>query len=313
MPAEPPRVTVVVTCYQQSRWIREALDSVAAQTFDDWQLVVTDDASTDGSADVIRSWAAGRERPVDVVLHAENVGLTRTLNEVLPSCRGTYLAYLGGDDRWRPDKLAQAVDLLDADPDAAVVYSDARTIDEEGDELEASFLTAHGHVPAPEGRVFDDLLRRNVVVASAAVYRRDAVEAVGGWDPDLPFEDWDLLLRLADRWPVRHLPTALVDFRLHDASVTRSRFASMLDGRMSVLEKWLGRHPEHDAVVLPYLRATSWRVYKVHPDLGRPHVAVAYADDRSARGRARHLVATSSAAEATFELLRRSRRRLRRA
>jgi glycosyltransferase involved in cell wall biosynthesis len=301
---------VVVTCYDQAAWITDALDSVAAQTFDDWELVVTDDASHDDSAERIRRWAKSADRPVDLVLHQDNAGLTRTLNEVLPRCRGTYLAYLGGDDLWAPTKLARLVTALDARPDAAVAYSDARTIDEAGDELAPSFLAANGELPAPEGDVFDELLRRNVVVASSAVFRREAVEAVGGWDPDLPFEDWDLLLRLAVRWPVAFVDGALVDYRVHDASLTRSRFSLMLDGRMAVLEKWLGRGADQDEVILPYLREQSWRLYKVHPDLGRPHVAIAHRDDASPSGRAKHAIATRPAVERGFEALRRARRRL---
>lgn len=308
MSGEAPTVTVLVTCYDQARWIEEALDSVLGQTFQDWELIVTDDGSNDDSADVIRAWCERHEGVAQAVLHEENLGLTRTLNEVLPTCRGTYLAYLGGDDVWAPDKLVRLVAALEAAPEAAVAYSDARLIDEGGDELAPSFLDDHDHRPAPEGQVFEALLARNVVVASSAVYRRAAIEAVGGWDPDLPFEDWDLLLRLADRWPVAHAPGALVDYRIHDTSVTRSRFSLMLHGRMAVLEKWVGRDPRHDAVILPYLRHQSWRLYKVHPDLGRAHVAVAYRDARDPAGRARHLVATRPAAERAFEVLRRLRR-----
>ncbi len=306
-----PRVTVVVTCFRQGPYVTAALDSVASQTFDDWELIITDDASDDDSAAVIRDWADRSDRPVSLVLHQENVGLTRTLNEALPQCRGEYLAYLGGDDVWAPEKLKRSVAALDVEAGAAVAYSDARLIDADGEVLEISFLESEDHLPPPDGDAFDRFLHRNPVIASSAVFRREAIQAVGGWDPDLPFEDWDLLLRLADRWPVVHTPGALVDYRVHDASLIRSRFSLMLEGRLTVLEKWVGRDPTQDEVILPYLRDQSWRLYKVHPHLGRDHVAVAYRGDRSPRGRARHLVATSSAAESVFELLRRVRRRFR--
>lgn len=306
MAPEPLTVTTVLTCYQQAAFVAEALDSVLAQGPAVGELIITDDGSTDGSAEVIRAWCERHpDVPVTLVLHDQNLGLTRTLNEVLPRCRGRYVAYLGGDDVWHPTKLRRLVTLLDATPDAAVAYSDARTVDEDGAELEPSFLAAHGHLPAPEGQVFDQLLRHNFVIASSAVFRTDAIRAVGGWDPELPFEDWDLLLRLADRWPLAVVPEALVDYRVHEASVTRSRFALMLEGRMVVLEKWLGQEPDHDAVILPYLRHQSWRLYKVKPERARGHVAVAYADARDPRGRLRHLVATRQVAERLFEGLRR--------
>lgn len=307
-----PVVSVLVTCFQQARWIDEALDSVAAQTFREWELVVTDDGSTDGSPDLIRAWADRHDLPVTLLLTEANRGLTRTLNAALPRCRGRYLAYLGGDDRWSPAKLERTVTALEAEPDAAVAYSDARLIDAEGEELAPSALSDRGHVPAPQGPMFETLLHQNLVVASTAVYRRDLIEAVGGWDPDLPFEDWDLLLHLADRHPFVAVEEALVDYRVHDDSATRSRFSEMIEGRLLVLEKWLGREPAHDAIVLPYLRYQSWRLFKVHPDRGRPRVAVAYRDARDAQGRLRHLVATRAWAESAFEALRRVRRAVRR-
>lgn len=301
-----PVVSVVVTCYEQAAYVAEALDSVVAQDTDGWELIVTDDASTDGSPEVIRAWAgAGHDLPVTLVLHGENRGLTRTLNEVLPRCRGRYLAYLGGDDRWRPDKLGRLVAALDAAPDAAVAYSDARTITAEGHLIDPSFLAATAVVHPPEGRVFERLLEGNFVIASSAVYRTERVREVGGWDPDLPFEDWDLLLHLADRWPFAVDPEALVDYRVHDDSVTRSRFSLMLEGRLAVLEKWLGRDPAHDAVILPYLRFQSWRLYKVHPDRARPHLAVAHQGARDVTGRARYLIATRDWAQRCFDLVRR--------
>ena len=74
---------------------------------------------------------------------------------------------------------------------------------------------------------------------------------------------------------------------------------------MTVLEKWMGRHPDHDAVILPYLRFQSWRLYKVKPDRARHHVAVAYADATDLRGRLRYLVATRPVVDRAFEGLRR--------
>ncbi len=301
-------MTVLLTAYEQAAYLPEALAGVSAQTLDDWDVVLTDDASTDESADLLRAWAATCGHPATVIAHERNVGLNPTLNEALPECRGTYLAYLGGDDVWAPEKLARLVAALDDAPEAAVAYSDARLIDADGALLAESFLVDHDLCPGPEGHVFESLLARNFVIASSAVYRREAIEAIGGWNPDLPFEDWDLLLRLADRAPFVHVPEALVDYRVHDASATRSRFSTMLDGRMSVLEPWMGRRADHDAVILPYLRFQSWRLFKVHPDKARHHLALAYRDARDLRGRARHLVATRPVAEAAFEGLRRVRR-----
>ena len=306
--AATPAVSVLVTCFEQASWIEEALDSVAAQTFTDWELIVTDDGSTDDSQALILSWAGRHDLPVTLAMAERNQGLTRTLNSALPCCSGRYVPYLGGDDVWSPTKLARTVAALESDPEAAVAYSDARVIDIGGAVGADSFLVSRGDHPGPTGQVFTALLRRNFLVASSAVYQRSALEDAGGWDEHLPFEDWDLLLRLASRHPFVHVPEALVDYRLHDESMIRRRFSDMIEGRLTILEKWLARDPAHDEIILPFVRSQSWRLFKVHPDRGRRHVAVAYRRARDPRGRLRHLVATQAWAESGYEALRRVRR-----
>ena len=312
--ADPPAVSILLTSYQQADFVVEALDSVLAQEWTDWELFVLDDGSTDGSAALIEAWAGARADPrVHLVLRERNIGFLASLNDGRTRCRGRWLAYLGADDRWAPGYLGAMVAALSDDPEALVAYCDVRHIDGDGRVEAESGFEACGEVPGPSGEVFEDLLRRNFVVASAAVSRRAAVEAVGGWDPGLPFEDWDLWLRLAERGRFVLVPGVLADYRRHDRSMSIRLFSVMLAGRMAVLEKWLGRQAAHDEIILPYLRRQSWRLFKVHPDRGRPHVATAYAADRSAVGRLRHLVATRPAAESAFEVLRRSTRGLRRA
>jgi glycosyltransferase involved in cell wall biosynthesis len=307
-----PEVSVVVTSYQQSPYLRECLESVRAQTFTDWHLVVVDDASEDGSPDLIRDWVAETGVDAEVLVNEANVGVCESLNRALPRCRGRYLAYLGGDDSWAPTKLEHQVERIDGDGDAAVVYTDARVVDAEGDLLHESFMTMHELLPPAEGDVFQRLIRQNFMVASGVMYRTDAVREAGGWDPALSFEDWDLQLRIARRHPFLFDGGTHATYRIHDASMTRSRFSHMLLGRMGTLEKWIGADPESDEFVDAYLREQSWRVFKVHPDRAREHVLIAYRRPRDLQGWLRRLVARRRWAESAFEGLRRVRRVVRR-
>lgn len=306
-------MSVVVSCYRQAPFVVAALESVAAQEYTDWELIVTDDGSDDGSPEIIRDWADQADRSVRLLLGDTNRGLTRVLNDALTSCRGEFVAYLGGDDRWTPMKLARQVAVLDgAAATVPLVYCDARVIDRDGVETAPSFLTSIDHRPVPEGDVFHRLLTRNFIVASSVVFRRSSLDAIGGWDPDLPYEDWDLVLRLAVDHPVAVVDEPLVDFRVHDGSATRRRFSILLEARLRILEKWLGHDAVADEIILAQLRVQSWRLYKVHPDLGRPHVAVAYARWSGPAGWLRHLVATHRMGESAFGGIRRLSRIVRR-
>lgn len=304
-----------MTCYQQGAWVTECLDAIAAQTHRDWELVIADDVSTDDTREVVEAWLDGTGRDLDarLLVNPHNLGLTATLNRALEACRGELVAYCGGDDRWHADKLERQVAALDAaGPSTAFVYSDARHVDEGGSLLEPSHLASLGHDAGPSGSVFDALVRQNFMVASSALYRRAAIEQAGGWDTDLHFEDWDLFLRLAERHDVAVVDEPLLDYRVHPTSMSRRRVAPMLESRLRLLAKWLGRDEETDAHLYPYLQAQSWRLFKVHPDLGREHVALAYASHTGVVGRLRRLVATSATAEQGFEVLRRVSRPFRR-
>jgi hypothetical protein len=193
-----------------------------------------------------------------------------------------------------------------------MVYVDAELVDVDGRTITPSDLRERGFRPPPTGEVFDQLLRANFIIPSGCLYRRSAIDAVGGWDPNLMFEDWDLFLRLAERYEVAAVDEPLVVYRVHAGSMSRRRLSPMLESRLRLMAKWVGRDRETDDHLYPFLQAQSWRLFKVHPDLGREHVAVAYARRANVVGRLRRLVATRPAAELGFEVLRRVTRPFRR-
>lgn len=306
-----PAVSIIVTCYNQDPYVRTCLDSVRAQTFTDWELVITDDASTDDSKAVIDAWLRETGVQAQRVFLEPNRGLTLILNEALLHCTGTFLLQVGADDILEPDRLAAHVDAMThVDENVAVIYSDGLTMDENGTETASSWMRASGHDPV-DGDVFRLLLRGNFVLGCSATYRRSSVEGVGGWDPDLAFEDWDLLLRLARTHQFLYVDGTLSRYRIHGASMMRTQFARLLEARLTILEKWLGDDPVDDRYLLPLLQARSWRLFKVHPSLGRSHVLTAYAHGGGWSGRLRRLVAGHTIAEAAFELARRLTRPLR--
>jgi glycosyltransferase involved in cell wall biosynthesis len=307
-------VSIIVTCFEQGRWVVECLDSIRAQTFADWELIVIDDDSRDGTRDVVEEWlrTSGADVDARLVVNEQNIGLTRTLNRALEECACELIAYCGGDDLWHPRKLEHQVEAMDASPSAAFVYTDCRFVDTAGEVMHPSRVAQLEMDEPPTGRIFGELVQRNFIVASTVLYRRDLVQAAGGWDPDLFFEDWDLFLRLAEDHDVLAVNEPLVDYRHHPTSMSRSRVSPMLESRLRLLAKWLGHDPASDAHLYPFLQEQSWRLFKVHPDMGREHVAVAYAARTDAVGRLRRLVATERWAEQGFEVLRRVTRPLRR-
>lgn len=245
-PPAAPAVTVIALCFNHARFLHECLESIAAQTFQAFQLIVTDDRSTDGSADLIAAWIRDRRPDAEFIRHEQNRGLCPTLNEAVALARGEFISIIATDDAWEPDKLeSQLAAMRDAGEGVAVVYSDATRMDEQGQRLLPDFIEAHAPESArPSGAIFTALAERNFIPAMSNLIRRSALTAVGGYDERLSYEDYDMWLRLADRFEFLYVPGALARYRIVGTSIVRTTFAKPTPRHLLtqclIANKWLG-------------------------------------------------------------------------
>lgn len=240
-----PLVTVIALCYNHERFLGQCLDSIRAQTVQDFELIVTDDCSKDGSADLIEAWLAEHRPDAVFVRHRQNAGVCKTLNEAIKQARGKYISMIATDDVWLPDKIERQLAVMESQPDSvAVVYSDAERMDEYGERMMPDFMAAHrvDFVP-PSGRVFRALADANFVPAMATLIRRSAIDAVGGYDERLTFEDYDMWLRLSARYDFAFCPGAVARYRILSTSLIRTVFSSPTPNHSYTLflinERWL--------------------------------------------------------------------------
>lgn len=183
--AERPKVSVLISCYNLGRYLDEAVDSVLAQSCQDFEIVVVNDGSTDPPTGAL---LADFRRPKTRVIQAPHVGLAAARNLAIANSTGEYLCALDADDRLEPSFLSKTVAVLDRDPSVAFVSTWLRTFGDEEWEWK------------PERCDLPTLLWENTVL-TAALVRRGAVEAVGGYDTKMPVqgdEDWDLWLTLVE-------------------------------------------------------------------------------------------------------------------
>lgn len=262
--ADAPLVTVIVNCYNHARWLEECLDSVRAQTYRPVQLIVMDDCSTDGSAELIRAWFARTGTAGTFVTNDENRGLAATRNRGLEMAEGSLVSWVSTDDVWLPLKLERhGQAMLEAGPETAVVYSDAERIDTAGTRLDRTMLemTLPEAMP-PRGDVFDALVRRNFVPSLATLVRLDCLRAVGGYDPRIPVEDWDLWLRLARRWRFAFSP--YVSARLRIVPTSRWHTLSNLEWdetQLLMSEKHVGYRPACDGLLRARMAEAAIRLW----------------------------------------------------
>ncbi len=202
-----PAVSVVVRVFNAERYLREAIDSVLAQSFADFELLAIDDGSSDGSRAILEAFGDPRIR----ILGQPNGGKIAAAARGLGEARGRYVAILDADDRAAPERLALQVAYLDAHPEIVLVGSALAVIDERGAPV--------GIRRYPQD---DEALRKEITIYnpfghSTLTYRRDAARAAGGYDPRYVIEDWDLSLRLMRVGRVANLPEVLADYRVRTA------------------------------------------------------------------------------------------------
>jgi glycosyltransferase involved in cell wall biosynthesis len=209
------RVTVCIPIYNRSEALRSTVDSVLAQTFPDWELLLVDDGSTDDTPQVAQSYGDPRIR----YIRQENRGHSAARNHGLAVAQGEYIAYLDHDDRWWPDKLRLQVAYLDAHPEAGVVYGRFRRIDEAGRDL------GLGGWHEAAGWIYEELLAESNFLGtmSLPLIRTELVRQVGGFNPRMDTaDDLDLFLRLARITPFGLIPEVLLDYNVGNA-VQQSR------------------------------------------------------------------------------------------
>jgi glycosyltransferase involved in cell wall biosynthesis len=250
-----PLVSVLVTTFNHSRFVVEALESVRVQTFRDFEVVITDDASTDGTADVIEAWLARTGFPARYLRNPMNRGICANRNTALSLTSAPFVCSLAGDDAYEPDRLERQVAFFLEQPEhVAAIYSDMRLVDAEGHSF--GIYPGRGHTDVPDGKLFSRLIRREFQIPSpATMVRRNAVAAVGGYDESLSYEDMDMWLRLSHAYRFCYVPGAVCRYRVLPTSLSRAarhrpaRSAS----RARIFESWSGRAGRDEAPLMKAL------------------------------------------------------------
>ncbi len=210
-----PAVSVVVATYNYGRFLTEAVRSALEQTFDDLEVVILDDGSTDDTPALARSFRG--ESRVRYV-RTEHRGVAAAKNAGAGQARAPLVAFLDADDVWLPDKLERQVPLFDAGAELGVVFSRRLLIDEEGWPLE------HEQPPLHRGRVLAEMFLNNFVCFSSAVVRREVFERAGPFDERLTVSvDYDLWLRVARHFAFDYVDEPLVRYRVGHASLSQRR------------------------------------------------------------------------------------------
>lgn len=215
--AKLPKVSVIMNCYNSDKFLKEAIDSVYAQNFTDWEIIFWDNASTDKSAEIAKQYDS-RLR----YFHSEiNLPLGEARNKAIEVARGEYIAFLDCDDLWKIKKIENQTSFLNNNQIYAFVYTNTIKFSDKDQMLDF----ADGDT-TPSGQIFKDLLKRNFITLSSVMCRRSAFYTLQTiFDTRFQIsEDWDLWLRLSYYFPVGYLSEPLTEWRINQNSLTHRNF-----------------------------------------------------------------------------------------
>lgn len=236
-PGQQPLISVIMNCYNGEKYLREAIDSVLAQTYQNWEITFWDNQSTDESAAIFKSYSDPR---FCYFIAPEHTTLGQARNLAVEQAHGEWVAFLDCDDLWVPEKLEkQMVIIHEEGGELGLVYGQSEIIVEEsGRQTDmgrrmAAFRQKKAQLSLPEGNIFPDLLKCNFVPLPSCVVRRSAYWSVGGIDPIFKLgEDYDLFVKIAKVYKARAVQESVCSYRVHSSNQSHKT----IDGYQELLK-----------------------------------------------------------------------------
>lgn len=233
-----PLISVVIAAYNAEKYLAETLESVGAQTFSDYEIIVVDDGSTDRTAQIASSHKNVR------LLSQTNRGEAAARNTGVRAARGAYVSFVDADDIWLPSKLEKQALRLLAHPLSAWAYTDALVFDSA---TRRTICRIGERIRLHEGDILRPLLLRSFIPSATPVVKRSVFAEVGLFDEARDRrigEDWNMWLRIAERYPAALIDEPLAMIRMHASNM--SRLANPLEAyrsKRAILEGAIARNP----------------------------------------------------------------------
>jgi glycosyltransferase involved in cell wall biosynthesis len=235
-----PKISVIMPVYNSGLYLKQAIDSILNQSFRDFELFVIDDASTDNSVSIIRSYEDNR---IELIAKPKNTGYTDSLNLSIPRANGKYIARMDSDDIALPERFERQVHFMDHNPDVLIVGSAYKVID--------SDFTYHPPVGCEQVKLnalMESPLAHPTVLMRNEIFSQYGLRYNKHFEPT---EDYDLWTRVLEYGKIDNLPEVLLHYRHHAIQVSKTRIDRVLKGLFEIRLKQISRlipfeHKNHD-------------------------------------------------------------------
>jgi glycosyltransferase involved in cell wall biosynthesis len=215
-----PLVTIGIPNYNYGHYILEALNSVANQTYQNIELIIVDDLSTDNSIEIVDNWINNYQGKIKInfIKNELNIGLAKTCNIILKNANGKYFQPLDADDIILPDKIKNQITVLENSPNNAMVYSNVSVINEKGEIVNPDYCSRINYDKdrMPSGRIFNELL----IFMPSVLINTLLARAIGGFDETLLVQDYYLWLKLSKEYEIVYVNSVSAFYRVHSKSMS---------------------------------------------------------------------------------------------
>jgi glycosyltransferase involved in cell wall biosynthesis len=228
-----PKVSVIIPTYNRAECLRSAIESALRQTFTDFEIIVSDDKSTDHTREVVKSF---KDRRITYILNDGNKGPSATRNTAILASDGDYIAFLDDDDEWLPDKLKRQVNLMEkSPPDICGVYTNRLMIDK----LSGKIISADPGTDKLKGNLLYQLAIKSPIHTSTVLIRKRCLNEVGLFDETISYmEDRDLWIRLSMNWDFEYIQEPMTKAYYHGRRHLSHNLQGQTEGREKLLERY---------------------------------------------------------------------------
>lgn len=246
---QKPLVSIIVISYNHEKYIKQCLDGIFSQSYDNIELILRDDGSTDNTRNIISNYLK-ENTGINVInsdLNDINRGLLWSLNSTLSKVKGEFVSLCAGDDYYLPGKIELQVGLFNrTNGEYGVVYGDMEVVDENNKKIHNSFYDWHlkGIMP-PSGSVLEYFILHNPIHLMSLLVKKEIYDSVGKFDESLIFEDWDMAMRMARITKFYYSPQKVASYRKHSGQMTdvywanEEKYNKILETIFALLSKHL--------------------------------------------------------------------------
>ena len=237
MDKQSPQISVVMSVYNGGKYVREAVESILNQTFTDFELIVIDDGSTDGTSEILASYNDSR---IILLINEKNIGLPASLNKGISVARGDYIARMDADDVCLPERFGLQVKFLDNHPEIGVLGGNISIIDLLGVQIRTlNYLSSHAEIKWL-------MCFENPIAHSTVMMRTKLLNQLGGYLNYNASEDYDLWQRMSEVTKLANLSEIVLQYRVHENNIcalpNKHRSAERNKVRQRAIESILGEH-----------------------------------------------------------------------